>query len=82
MTAALTTAYATDGRVKVDDAGTGFTVTTRHGEFYVLHTDVFAWGIYHGPNLDILAFEPPLGLMHGITEADMCIRFLLEWDDE
>ncbi|QSB14565.1 hypothetical protein JQS43_24340 [Natronosporangium hydrolyticum] len=66
--------YERDRRVRKE--GKGYTVTVDGREYRVLHTDAFAWGIYTGPNLDLVG-DGRGGFAHGYRGAEAAIDALI-----
>lgn len=66
--------YRNDPRVT--RTGTGFTVTTGDTDYRILPNDTLGWGIYTGPNLDLVIFDSGV-LALGFHTADKAIKALI-----
>jgi len=70
------TRYVDDPRVTACGTGRGFAVAAHDTTFVVLPTDVFAWCIFTGPNLDLVPVEGG-GFAIGYPTADDAIGALI-----
>ncbi len=66
--------YRNDPRVTV--SGNGYAVTVDGTTYRVLHSDVLGWGVYTGPNLD-LVYTTDNEWACGLADADDAIALLL-----
>ncbi len=70
---------ASDPRIAARPNG-GFDVTTRQGTYHVLDSGLLGWGVYHGPNLDMVLTDDDR-LAIGAAHADDLIKALLDNDN-
>lgn len=66
--------YERDRRVRRE--GKGYTVTVDGRQYRILHLDTFAWGIYTGPNLDLVG-DGRGGFAYGYRSAQAAIDALI-----
>lgn len=67
-----------DSRVTARNGG-GYDVTTKSGNYHVLDAGVMGWGVYTGPNLDMVFTND--GPLIGAAGPEDLIRGLLKADD-
>jgi hypothetical protein len=63
---------------RVTAFGDGYEVTTRRGVYRVLNAGVMGWGVYQGPNLDMVFDQG--GPVIGAADGDELVKALLEQD--
>ena len=67
-----------DPRVAARPNG-GWDVTTGQGSYHVLHSDAMGWGIYTGPNLDLVFGSD--GPAIGAARGEELVKALLDADN-